>query len=76
MHKLILPGNPLFDLTLASPPPNWGEVAARDGNSVSFVADPVSGIFRAVTEAELDEYLEGGEYEERLIEIGEFDELD
>jgi hypothetical protein len=55
------------------PPPNWGQVAARDGDCVNFVADPISGIFRAVTQAELDEYLEGGEYEERLMEIGEWE---
>lgn len=76
MLSLILPGDPLFNETLMSPPPNWGEVAARDGNFFNFVADSASGIFRAVTEAELEEYLQGGEYEERLMEIGEFDELD
>jgi hypothetical protein len=76
MSILILPGDPVFNKTLMNPPPNWGEVAAIDGNCVNFVADPVSGLFRAVTESELEEYIEGGEYEARLIELGEFDELD
>jgi hypothetical protein len=76
MISLILPGDPLFNETLMNPPPNWGEVADRDGDCVSFVADPVTGLFRAVTQAELEEYLEGGEYEERLIEIGEYDDLE
>ena len=73
---LILPGDPLFNQTLMNPPPNWPEVAARDGNEFHFVAEPESGLFRAVTLSELDEYLESGEYEERLIEIGEWDDLE
>ncbi|OLP18085.1 hypothetical protein BST81_13755 [Leptolyngbya sp. 'hensonii'] len=73
---LILPGHPLFDLTLASPPPNWGEVAARDGNTYALVAEPGSGIMRPATQAELEDYLYGGEYDERMDEIGEWDDLD
>lgn len=73
MSMLILPGDPTFNETLMNPPPNWGQIAARDGNCVNFVADPDSGIFRAVTEAELQEYLEGGEYETRLMEIDELE---
>lgn len=76
MSELILPGNPIFQETLMNPPPNWREVAACDGDCVNFVADPISGIFRAVTQTELEEYLEGGEYEETLIAIGELDDLD
>jgi hypothetical protein len=76
MSALILPGDPRFNETLMNPPPDWGEIAARDGDSVAYVADRSTGIFRAVTQAELEEYLEGGEYEERLIEIGEFDGLE
>lgn len=71
MSRLILPGHPLFDLTLASPPPNWREVAARDGDTYAFVAEPGSGILRPATRAEVTDYLEGGEYDERMAEIGE-----
>ncbi len=73
--RLILPGDPLFNETMLIPPPNWGEVAARDGNTYAFVCEPGSGLMRPVTMDELDEYLDGGEYDERLAEI-ESDELD
>ena len=71
---LILPGNPLFDLTLATPRPDWRDTAVRDGNTYAFVAEPGSGLMRPVTESELEDYLEGGEYDARLAEIE--DELD
>jgi len=58
-----------------APRPDWKEVAAADSNTYAFVAEPGSGLMRPVTSAELEEYLEGGEYEERLIEI-EDDGLD
>ena len=74
MSGLILPGNPLFDLTLATPPPSWGQVAARDGNTYAFVAELGSGLMRPVTQAELTAYLEGGEYDDRMAEIGETEE--
>lgn len=71
MTRLILPGHPLFNATLATPPPNWGQVAARDGNTYAFVAELGSGIMRPATQEELTDYLEGGEYDERMAEIGE-----
>ena len=69
MGKIILPGDPLFEETLLSPRPDWQQVAARDTNTYAFVAEPGSGLMRPVTEQELDEYLYGGEYDERLSEI-------
>ena len=66
---LILPGNPLFDLTLATPRPDWRDIAVRDGNTYAFVAEPGSGLMRPVTESELEDYLYGGEYDARLAEI-------
>ena len=66
---LILPGNPLFDLTLATPPPDWESVANKDGDTYAFVAEPKSGLMRPVTSKELKDYLHGGEYDERLAEI-------
>lgn len=68
---LILPGHPLFNLTLATPRPDYQDKAARDGNTYAFVAEPNSGLMRPVTSEELEEYLYGGEYEERLDEIDE-----
>lgn len=72
---LILPGNPEFDETLASYlPPGWWQVADQYGANVAFVAQLGSGILQPVTPSQLAEYLEGGEYDERLTEIG--DELE
>lgn len=74
-RRLLLPGEPGFAEILAyTPPPNWRDVAARDGNSYAYVAEPGSAILRAVGMAELDEYLEGGEYDERLAEIEDLEE--
>ena len=72
--KLILPGDPQFDRTLASPPPNWQQVAARHRGEFAFVARSGSGLLEPVSYQELEEYLEGGEYAQRLQESGQ-DEL-
>lgn len=66
--KLILPGDPQFDRTLASPPPNWQQVAARHQGEFAFVARSGSGLLEPVSYQELEEYLEGGEYAQRLQE--------
>jgi hypothetical protein len=71
---LILPGHPLFDLTLMAPRPDWQQVAAQD-EQYAFVAEPGSGLMRPVTQSDLEDYLWGGEYDERLEEIEE-DDLD
>ena len=71
---LILPGTDLFDLALATIPPEW---AWRDmGDNVSFVADADSGLLRPVTPRDLEEYVLGGEYDQRLADIEDDDELD
>lgn len=68
--SLILPGNPLFDLTLSTiKPPNWRETAAKGDDFCAFVAEPGSGLLRPATWKDLVEYNEGGEYDERLVEI-------
>jgi hypothetical protein len=70
--RLFLPGDPGFDETLATPPPDWGRAAAADGQSYAFVVRPGSGgVAEAVTLEELEDFLDGGEYEERLQEIGD-----
>lgn len=72
MSRLILPGNPLFDLTLSSTlPPGWTETAAKAGEQCAFVVRSESGLMEAVSPLELDEYLLGGEYETRLVTIGQ-----
>lgn len=72
MSLLFLPGDPGFEETLAIPPPDWGRAAEADGASWAYVCRPGSGgVAEAVTLAELDEFLEGGEYGERLAEINE-----
>lgn len=68
---LILPGDPEFDRTLATPPPNWSQSMARYGGECAFVARSGSGILEPVSLQNLDDYLEGGEYEQRLLESGQ-----
>lgn len=75
MAHLILPGDPEFDFCLgAILPPNWKQAPTVESGGHAFVARAGSGILQPVTEQELDDYLYGGEYEERLQELGD-DEL-
>lgn len=73
---LILPGDPEFNATLATPPPNWRQVAASLSGEYAFVARTGSGLLEPVSFRELDEYLEGGEYDERMDEIAAEEEGD
>lgn len=66
---LMLPGDPGFDETLMTPRPDWGEVAATDGDNYAFVVMPGEFLPRPVTMAELDEYLQGGAYDEQMMEF-------
>ncbi|WP_414527860.1 hypothetical protein [Nodularia chucula] len=68
---IILPGDPSFDWTLTCPPPNWRQAAAKDPDGFAFVVEPGSGLVRVATATDLEEYLYGGEYDERLDEIDE-----
>jgi hypothetical protein len=72
MTEIILPDNPLFyDTLFRFQPPDWFSKASQDGNSIRFVFRKNTGLMEAVTEEELEEYLNGGEYEERLEDIGD-----
>ena len=71
-RSLILPGDPEFDLTLASPPPGWRQAIANQDN-YAFVARSGSGLLEPVSMRDLEDYLEGGEYDQRLDEIGDDD---
>ncbi|GAX43444.1 hypothetical protein NIES4075_44570 [Tolypothrix sp. NIES-4075] len=68
---IILPGHPFFDQYLyGTLPPGWRNYAFHNPD-FAFVARAGSGLLEAVSEDELDEYLEGGEYDDRLEEIGD-----
>jgi hypothetical protein len=74
---LILPGDPEFDFTLATAlPPSWLAVAERIGQQCSFVADRDSGLLRPATDAELTDYLYGGEYDERLEALDQIEDAE
>lgn len=73
MADLILPGNPLFDITLATPPPSWQSVAEKH-NTWAWVMDATLGILRVASPSELEEYLNGGEYDEVMGEDTEEEE--
>lgn len=73
MARLILPGDPEFDIALATPPPDWKIQSAKVGYQVDYVMDAEKGIFRTATQEELNEYLYGGEYEELVDFEDEWD---
>ena len=69
---IILPGDPLFEITLSTAiPPNWKETAEKGNDFHAFVVEPGSNLLRPVTWKEMEDYIYGGEYDERLEEIGE-----
>jgi hypothetical protein len=66
---ILLPGDPLYEFTLSNPPPL--SPMEIDNGEIYFVADAHSGILRSVSWPQLQEYLNGGEYEDRLKAIGD-----
>lgn len=69
-RRIILPGDPEFDLTLAvNLPPNWGQVAHQTSGQYVTVARADSGVLESVGESDFLDYLHGGEYAQRLSEI-------
>lgn len=68
--RLILPGDPEFYETLgASLPPGWQSVRDSQNGDFGFIVRPGSCLLEPVSGNELDEYLDGGEYDERLDEL-------
>jgi len=60
---ILLPGDPGFKEILATPPPTAGA-------DVAFVVRPGgNGLIEGVSLDALDDYLQSGEYDERLEEI-------
>lgn len=64
---LILPGDPDFHFLLGSTPP-----PAPQGQA--FVVRPGSVIMEPVSDREFDEYVNSGEYDDRLAEIEDEEE--
>lgn len=54
---IMLPDHPQFGRILATPPP-------EPDRSRCFVARSGSGVLEAVNDSQLDDYLEGGEYDQ------------
>ena len=70
---LILPGMPDFDDTIATIMPfDWREIAEKH-NDFTFIARSSSGLLEAVPNAQAIDYLYGGEYDQRLSEIDEYE---
>lgn len=60
---LILPGHPLFLPTLQTAlPPGWRDVSTS--TPIFVVSADGSQMLKQVNEAEMNEYIHGGEYEE------------
>lgn len=73
---IILPGADEFDETLAMTlPPNWQQMAEKLGGDYGFVADSQTGMLRIENSLGIREYVNGGEYDERLLSIDDNDEL-
>ena len=68
---LVLPGDPAFEATLsgALPPVN-------EGMQPLYIQRPGSLLLEPVTPEEMTEFYLSGEYDERLEEMGEYDEGD
>lgn len=63
---LILPGHPDFEAWLHQNfPPDWGDFAYSNPD-FAFVVRSDSRILEAVSHEEMEEYIEGGEYDELL----------
>lgn len=77
MSTLILPGTLEFFLASQEipPPPGWEEFAAKTGGEMGLVARPgKGGLLEAVSLAEFEEYLYGGEADLRQEELDAIEE--
>lgn len=68
---LILPDNPIFWATLAHP----AQVDRIQNEGDCYIVRKGSFLLERVSQAECDEYLEGGEYEEHMETSGQSDLL-
>lgn len=72
---LILPGDPEFEATLSCFPMGWQQVRNSSNGDFALVARSDTGLLEAVPWGEAVEYIEGGEWDERLTATGGDDEL-
>ena len=72
--RIILPDNPLYALTLnGTLPPDWGMRADELGHFPNFVCDAGTGLMRPASHVEMLDYVYGGEYDERLENMDDYD---
>ncbi|MBD1899263.1 hypothetical protein NDI44_08665 [Trichocoleus sp. DQ-A3] len=72
---LIYPGDPEFEGILGTVLPlDWRKTAWQFCGDFNFIVDSQSGLMRVANFEETREYLEGGEYDERLNNIGDSEE--
>lgn len=76
MSPLILPGSFEYEMALGALPLGWQHDAHRFFGNYAFVADSETGLLRTVDGLGFQEYLLGGEYEERLAAMGYEDDED
>lgn len=77
ISPLILPGTLEYELTLGHCiPPDWKAEADRLSGQFAFIASSDTGLLRPCSAEELEDYIEGGEYEERLRNSGQDDLLE
>ena len=75
--NLIFPGDPEFDKTLGlTLPPDWQAVASSNPEFCLVAKAGMGGVLAAVPWYEAQDYIEGGEYDERLDEFEDEDFLD
>ena len=73
---LLLPGDPGFQEILGMAlPPGWQQSAAKHSGEFVFMANSETGALRVGSFDDLDDYIEGGEYEQRLENSGQDDVL-
>ena len=71
---IILPGHPDFNFYLHGRlPPNWRETFSQES---AFVVRADGVTLEMVTEKEFEEYIEGGEYDERLTQMDDEKEFE
>lgn len=69
---LIFPGDPLFNISLSKLPPGWQN--SRSDNPKFVCRSGGFGMLEQVGDREFQEYIHGGEFQERLIEIKDEEE--
>lgn len=75
---LILPGNPLFSETLGWLPPDTTQIRHQTNGDFALVARADTGLLEAVSWAMAEDYIYGGELDEREADLGlgnEFEEF-